>query len=343
MSGFLPSPLSISTKPTLLNRFLWGTGADGALLQSGGTVYITGQKNYASITLSAGATLTVTAGRMASIKVAGATTLTGNSFLCAGYTGKTQNNGGAAVSAVGNGLVGEDPSSAGMTVHCISGGSGGGGAGGGGGAVKVGGNGGLGLGRTMQGSGTYQGNDQYAIAITAPGGVGAVGNGPNGYSSLSLPAYADLGFTDGTVRVGSLGGGGGSGGVDFVGAGGSPHSGAGGKGGNGRGYLSLSSRTISIGVGSAIHANGDNGLTGNNAVDSTDNLSRMGGGGGGAGGGGGSIWVLCEIISGIARVTATGGAGAAGGAGLPSGGGNGGLAGSGGNGIAAVTALISSS
>lgn len=315
----------------ILECGLWGDGSDGAYTQAGGTVTITGHKQYISVTLSGGAVFGPSDNRFAAISVQGLLDLTGNSHLQA--RGRDGATGGAGIVAPGIGNAGSNIGYAGETqasVHGIAGFAGIAGGGGGGGVTNRGGHAGFGYKTTLV-------NYPHSIATR---GLGGVGPGGGGSTSTTPAKFADFNYWDAPKYVGEPAAGGGGGGLDDVGTGATTAvSGAGGDGGKAGGLLNIRAQIIQIEAGSTINVNGEDGVNGTAATDATNNDGEAGGGGGGAGGGGGSVWILTRSIDRPVAVTATRGIGSSGGAGLPTGGGTGGAGGTGSDGIVAITVL----
>lgn len=304
--------------PASAQAATWGTGLDGTVSITSGTVTLTRDMDYANLTIGGTGVLKPNGFR---IRVAGVLDL---SAAQAGAINLAVNAGNAATGAsgaaaqpsgigagstlplpvytlaaggTGNTTTGTNPTGSNPNVGVgFVGGSAGGGAGGAG--VSAGGAGGVG--QTL---------NQSAAALGPSIGL---------YSSQSFNPYMA------PVAPGLYGGPGGQGGGD-----GSATGGGGGGEGPAGGMIWIAARFIQRGTNPAagiISANGGSGGAGGNASG-----GNAGGGGGGGGGSGGTVWIEAEQLLGsqiTGAITANGGAGGSGGAG--SGTGKGGQGGRGG-------------
>lgn len=286
-----------------------GSGADGVLNVTSGTTTLDAGgaavliKNYTSINVSAGATLTISnknaAGTILILKSQGAVTIAGTIELSgfgassategfsiiddsthaggtgnagSGSTGGSASSGGAILGTRGMYSV---PTTARLyrgskVLACGSGGGvGGAGSGTGAGSGGAGGAGGGALIVECKGALTFSGTINLNGATgsngtTAAGNGGGGGGGGGGAAGMGLIIYNTLTSNTGTINAkGGAGGNGGNGNTTI---------GAGGSGGAGAGSLTAAGNAG--GAGGNANANGSNGTN-------TTNASGAGGGGGG--------------------------------------------------------------
>lgn len=286
-----------------------GSGADGALNVTSGTTTLDAGgaavliKNYTSINVSAGATLTISnknaAGTILILKSQGAVTIAGTIEL-SGFGASSATEGFSIVDSGthaggtgngGSGSTGGSASSGGSILDirgiysvpttarlyrgskilaCGSGGGvGGAGSGTGAGTGGAGGAGGGSLIIECKGALTFSGSINLngatgSVGTTASGQGGGGGGGGGGSAGMGLIIYQTLTSNTGTINAkGGAGGNGGNGNTTV---------GAGGAGGAGAG--SLTAAGFAGGAGGNANTNGSNGTN-------TTNASGAGGGGGG--------------------------------------------------------------
>ncbi len=320
------------TSNAFLDLMFFGDGSDGSSSPSSGTVILTRDMQYTTLTPSGTAAFvmngfTIRCGVDLNISNAPAACFTQQSTGAAGTTivgksasgvtagsnsstdGQPAGHSAGAGIAVGWGsgaLVGTNGASAGLnggaqTVTGISYSGGRGGVGGIGGAASAGGTPGLG--------GVYTETIAAGQLIVS-----------------TLPINSALGAN--AALRGGIGGLGGGGGATATTSGTGGGSGAGGGGGS---VIPIFARTLTRGASTAagcIDASGGLGGAGGNG---TTVLNQGGGGAGGGGGGGGLVHVCFRFLAGVSKagaIVVTGGAGGAGG----NGGGSSAIGGTGGTG-----------
>ena len=295
-----------------LALWLFGDGADGTLSAGFGTVTLTRDTYYSSVTFQAGdvintanfklfvsGTLNIAAADAGAIKNDG---LTGNAGVTAGTAGATKTATAlGTLGAAGNGSAGRA------------------------GGTAAGSNGTAGT-STNPGQGGNTG-----LAGNAGSGSGGAGGTRGGGATCVTPMIVHRHMVDcirgATLLAGASGGGGGGGG-----GGDGTSGGGGGSGGTGGGTLWVCARTIARGTNSNVGVFRSIGGTGGAGGAAT--AGNRGGGGGGSGGGGGWVYIAWLNSTGSTitnGVDASGGTGGAGGNGFGTGiGGDGGVGGGGG-------------
>ena len=307
----------------------FGTGADGNVVISSGTVNLTREMHYQNLTISG--TGSINTGCF-TIRVAGTLDISAapaNAIKSLGGPGNA-----ASGATAGGAIAGTFGTSGGAQLILGSY------------QANGGGNGATGAGANAAASAVFNGNAFQIGGLSGSGGNGgAAGSAGGTGATVASPTMASPQMTSpptsGTVLsqggngtlwplfTGNVAGcGGGGGGGDGTNAGG-----GGGGGGVTGGVVAIFARNILRGGGTAagaISAKGGIGGAGANAVG-----GNAAGGGGGGGGGGGFVYVMAEQLLGAAASTAidvSGGNGGAGGTKLGTGNnGVGGVAGNGGN------------
>lgn len=313
-------------------RERFGTGVDGAYSQVGGAVSFNGEKHFTSVSISTSAVYGPTDVRGGCLYCSETLQVINTSSLESDW--RIGSVGGAGRINVGNGNNGvnvayADVSSFEGHAKNIAGYGGRGGAGGGA-NPRTGGNSGY----------TFRTDAVFESGYPSRS-VGGTGVGTAGINSGPVPNHADYNYFDiAAPWVGFPGSPGGGGAIQTVGSGSPPASGEGAASGQAGGYLHIRAKNIIIDAGSFVTVSGSSGNNGGNAADSGGADSNCGGGGAGGGGGGGLARILCETITGTARIRSTGGFGGNGGTGVGTGS-AGGNAGDGAGGIIALSATIS--
>lgn len=293
---------------------IFGSGVDGAVTISG-SVTLTKDMNYSSLTINAGAALKTNGFR---VRVSGTLTLSsapaGSIFLNGGI-------GGNGASSSTGGTAGAQPDAQWTTVPKagvgFAGGAGTSGAGSSSGITSH-----VNYGGSLAGQGGAGG-----AGTSAAGAANRTSNGQSLAYSLDGPQISvGTGSAAGSnsPHAGALASGGGGGGFTT----GGPAPGGGGGGSSG-GTIYIAASTIDRGSNTTTGIIQSKGGTGGNGGSS----ASSGGGGGGAGGGGGIVMIVYSTITGSTITNAidvTGGNGGNGGTGVVNAG-NGAGAGGGGN------------
>lgn len=267
----------------------FGTGADGAVTQSG-TTTLTRDMYYSSLTIPQGNGILTNGFR---IYVTGTLSLSGVIANNGSDGGVGGNSGGAGPGTAG---------AAGAATSCTTVGCG---VAGGAGASGNGASGGSTSGTALGGKGGAAG----AGTAGNSGGAGGAGSVSTTSVTNSMKTPYDFYFLlnptpTGTqfVSGGIGGGGGGSGGNASAGC--TACTGAGGGGGGGGGVVPIYAHAITISSTGAIQAKGGNGGNGGTCGGNANN----GVGGGGGGGGGGIVVMLYNTLTNNGTITTSGGA-----------------------------------